>query len=114
MKNTLKEFLFTSFFTFILSITYGIQTIQSVKSVIIALALITLCMPLFFINIKHYIRFPALLLSKFMAQGSGFFLVATFFDMSHDKYDYIILAMFFITCIYLVESCNDLIKNIEE
>ena len=114
MKNTLKEFLFASFFTFILSITYGIQTTQSVKSVIIALALITLCMPLFFIKIKHYIKLPTLLLSKIIAQGSGFFLVGTFFGMSHDKYDYIILAMFFITCIYLVESCNDLIKNIQK
>lgn len=121
MKNTLKEFLFASFFTFILSITYGIQTTQGCKTALILLALIVLYVHIFFVTmkhssttIKHYISFPALLLSKFMAQGSGFFLVATFFDMSHDKYDYIMLTMFFITSFYLVESCNDLIKNIQK
>ena len=114
MKNILKEFLFALFFSVILSIIYGTQTIQGVKSVIIALALITLCMPLFFIKIKHYIKLPTLLLSKIIAQGSGFFLVARFFDISNDKYDYIMLIMFFITSAFLIESCNNSIKNIQK
>ena len=114
MKNLLKEFLFALFFSVILSITYGTQTIQSVKSIIIALALITLCMPLFFIKIKHYIKLPTLLLSKIIAQGSGFFLVARFFDISNDKYDYIMLIMFFITSAFLIESCNNSINNTQE
>ena len=114
MKNILKEFLFALFFSVILSIIYVTQTIQGVKSVIIALALITLCMPLFFIKIKHYIKLPTLLLSKIIAQGSGFFLIGRFFDISNDKYDYIMLIMFFITSAFLIESCNDSIKNIQE
>lgn len=121
MKNTLKEFLFASFFSLILSITYGIQATQSCKTTLILLAIILLYVYIFFVAMKHfsatmknYIRLPKLLLSKFIAQGSCFFLVGTFFGMSHDKYDYIMLTMFFITSFYLVESCNDLIKNIQE
>ena len=114
MKDKLKEFLFALFFSIILSITYGIQTIQGVKVAIILLALISLYTHLFFVKIKHHRMLPTILLSKFISTGSGFFLVARFFDISNDKYDYIMLIMFFITSAFLIESCNNSIKNIQE
>lgn len=118
MKNLLKEFLFSLFFSVILSTTYSIQTTQSCKTALILLALIVLYVYIFFVTMKHfsatkkhYIRLPALLLSKFMAQGSGFFLFARFCEMSHDKYDYIMLIIFVFTLIIINEHCDNSIKT---
>jgi hypothetical protein len=121
MKDKLEEFLFSLFFNVILSITYGIQTAQSCKAAMMLLAIILLYVYIFFVAMKHfsvtmknYIRLPELLLSKFIAQGSCFFLLGIFFNISHDKYDYFILIMFFITSAFLIESCNNSIKKIKE